>query len=161
MAKSQSEGTLPSHGATTLPSVEVDSYNLEMEDEEGFVGDRASRGAFRRVLDEVRDTLRKNGADPLGDEDSDQISKKKLDALLSKGDAEQAVADLTDAVVSADPKAVQFVNLAMAQAKAKDEAGARKSLERAKQLKFNTDDLSPVEKTLYQALLKQLNIPAA
>ena len=88
--KSAERPTLPTHGAQTLPSVEVDSYNIEIEDEEGFIGDRASRGAFRRVLDEVRDILRKDGNDPLGDEDSDQISKKKLDALLSKGDAEAA-----------------------------------------------------------------------
>jgi hypothetical protein len=48
----------------------------------------------------------------------------------------------------------------MAQAKAKDDAGARKSLDRAKELKFSPDDLSPLEKTQYQELLKQLNIAA-
>jgi low affinity Fe/Cu permease len=34
MAKGKSEGTLPTHGARVLPSVEVDSYNLEVEDDE-------------------------------------------------------------------------------------------------------------------------------
>ena len=37
---------LNAHGARRLPSVEVDSYNLEIKDEDGFVGDKASRGAF-------------------------------------------------------------------------------------------------------------------
>src|SRR5205823_14563818 len=37
---------LGKHGATTLPAVDVDSYNLELKDDEGFLGDRASRQAF-------------------------------------------------------------------------------------------------------------------
>jgi tetratricopeptide (TPR) repeat protein len=76
---------------------------------------------------------------------------------LSKGDVQQALADLSDAVISTSPKAVQFVHLAMAQAQARDESGARKSLDRAKELKFNPDDLSPLEKSKYEDLLKQLN----
>ncbi len=52
------------HGAKVLPSVEVDSYNLEIRDEEGFVGDRASRGAFNEIIEEWREPLRKLGADP-------------------------------------------------------------------------------------------------
>lgn len=90
MANGKGAGTLPTHGSRLLPSVEVDSYNLEIEDEEGFIGDKASKGAFRRMLDEVRDVLRKDGQDPLGDEDSDAISKKKLDALLTKAEPEVA-----------------------------------------------------------------------
>jgi predicted NBD/HSP70 family sugar kinase len=82
--------TLPTHGASTLPSVEVDSYNLELEDEEGFIGDKASKAAFRQILDGVRKVVRESGEDPLGDKPSDEISKKKLDALLAKGDAEAA-----------------------------------------------------------------------
>jgi hypothetical protein len=35
---------------------------------------------------------------------------------------------------------------------------ARKSIEKAKELKFNPDDLSPLEKTQYQAMLKQLGV---
>lgn len=78
------------HGAATLPSVEVDSYNLEIRDDEGFVGDRASRGAFNAIMDEWREPLRKLGADPLGDESTEDVSKKKLDALLADGDPESA-----------------------------------------------------------------------
>ena len=54
------------HGATRLPSVEVDSFNIELKDDEVFLGDRASKGAFRKILDSLRKPLRKNGDDPLG-----------------------------------------------------------------------------------------------
>jgi predicted NBD/HSP70 family sugar kinase len=85
--------TLPSiaeHGATRLPSVDVDTYNIELKDDEGFIGDRASKGAFRDIIENWRKALRKNGDDPFGDEKSDAISKKDLDAVLTKGDAEAA-----------------------------------------------------------------------
>ena len=85
--------TLPSiaeHGATRLPSVEVDSYNLELKDDEGFIGDRASKGAVREIIENWRKPLRKAGDDPFGDEPSDEIPKKTLDSLLTKGDQEAA-----------------------------------------------------------------------
>jgi hypothetical protein len=85
--------TLPSiagHGATRLPSVEVDCYNIELKDDEGFIGDRASKGAFRDIIENWRKPLRKAGDDPFGDEPSEEISKKTLDGLLSKGDQEAA-----------------------------------------------------------------------
>lgn len=78
------------HGAKLLPSVEVDSYNLEIRDEDGFVGDRASRSAFNDIIEEWREPLRKLGADPLGDEPTEQVSKKKLDTLLAEGAPEAA-----------------------------------------------------------------------
>jgi hypothetical protein len=65
MAKDPDQSTLPTHGAAVLPSVEVDSYNLEVEDDDGFVGDKASRGAFREMLDKWRQPLRELGEDPL------------------------------------------------------------------------------------------------
>src|SRR3954451_2638636 len=70
------------HGATRLPSVDVDSFNIELKDDDGFLGDRASKGAFREILDRWRKPLRKEGEDPFGDEPSDEISKKTLDAVL-------------------------------------------------------------------------------
>ena len=79
---------LNAHGAKRLPSVEVDSYNLEIKDEDGFVGDKASRGAFHEMLEKWREPLRKLGADPLGEKSSDQMSKKQLDKLLAEGDPE-------------------------------------------------------------------------
>ncbi|MBF5066202.1 ROK family protein, partial [Salmonella enterica subsp. enterica serovar Istanbul] len=76
------------HGAARLPSVDVDSFNIEIKDEDGFLGDRASKGAFRNILDRWRKPLRKSGKDPFGDEPSDEISKKTLDAVLVGDDTE-------------------------------------------------------------------------
>lgn len=76
------------HGAGRLPSVDVDSFNIEIKDDEGFLGDRASKGAFRDILEEWRKPLRKSGEDPFGDEPSDKISKKVLDAVLVGDDTE-------------------------------------------------------------------------
>lgn len=76
------------HGASRLPSVDVDSFNIEIKDDDGFLGDRASKGAFREILEEWRKTMRKSGEDPFGDEPSDKISRKTLDAVLSGDDTE-------------------------------------------------------------------------
>jgi predicted NBD/HSP70 family sugar kinase len=81
---------LPAHGSTVLPSVEVKSYNLEVEDEDGFVGDKASRRMFWRILDKWRKPLKELGEDPFGDAPSEAIGKKKLAALLVEGDPHAA-----------------------------------------------------------------------
>ncbi len=78
------------HGASRLPSVDIDSYNIEIKDEEGFVGDRASKGAFQAILDNWRKPLKKNGDDPFGAKSSEEISKKKLDEILVGEDVEAA-----------------------------------------------------------------------
>src|SRR6476659_4234289 len=70
------------HGATRLPSVDVDSYNVELKDDEGFLGDRASKGAFRKILDTLRKPLKKNGEDPLGSKSAEAIGKSALDEVL-------------------------------------------------------------------------------
>jgi predicted NBD/HSP70 family sugar kinase len=85
--------TLPagvSHGASRLPSVIVESYGVEMKDDEGFVGDRANKGAFRDLLEKWRKVARQGGEDPLGDKDTDDIVRKDLDKVLTEGDAEAA-----------------------------------------------------------------------
>jgi len=74
------------HGATRLPSVEVDSFNVELKDDEGFLGDRASKGAFRKILDSLRKPLRKNGDDPLGKKSTEEIPKGELDEALVGAD---------------------------------------------------------------------------
>lgn len=79
---------IAAHGATRLPSVEIDSCNIELKDEEGFLGDRASKGAFRDILERWRKPLRKSGEDPFGKEPSENISKKVLDAILVGDDTE-------------------------------------------------------------------------
>ena len=74
------------HGAARLPSVDVDSFNIELKDDDGFLGDRASKGAFRKILDDLRKPLKKNGDDPLGGKSAEKISKSELDAALSGDD---------------------------------------------------------------------------
>ena len=81
---------LAGHGAAQLASVLVDTYNAELRDTEGFVGDRASKRAFQAIVDDWRERLRKVGEDPLGETPTDEISKKKLDKLLVDGDVEAA-----------------------------------------------------------------------
>jgi predicted NBD/HSP70 family sugar kinase len=81
---------LSAHGGTHLPSVEVDSYNLETQDDEGFLGDRITSAAFRDFIDYLRKLLRKRGEDPLGDEPTEDLSKKTLDKLLVAGEPEAA-----------------------------------------------------------------------
>jgi predicted NBD/HSP70 family sugar kinase len=81
---------LAAHGSSRLPSVEVDCYNVELKDEDGFLGDRASKGAFREMLEKWRKPLRKAGDDPFGKESSEDISKQELDASLAEGDPDAA-----------------------------------------------------------------------
>jgi hypothetical protein len=73
---------IASHGAPRLPSVEVDSFNVELKDDEGFLGDRASKGAFREILEGLRKPLKKSGDDPLGKKSTDDIPKGDLDQVL-------------------------------------------------------------------------------
>jgi predicted NBD/HSP70 family sugar kinase len=81
---------IAAHGATRLPSVTVDSYNIESKDEDGFVGDRASKRAFHEIVEHLRKLLREDGDDPLGDEHSEDFGKKELDAILIEGDPKAA-----------------------------------------------------------------------
>src|SRR5882724_11936175 len=74
------------HGASRLPAVEVDSYNLELKDDEGFLGDRASRAAFHDILERWRKPLRKLGEDPFGETDSHELSRAKLSEILREGE---------------------------------------------------------------------------
>src|ERR1700723_1249584 len=78
------------HGATRLPSVDVDSFNIELKDDDGFLGDRASKGAFRQILDTLRKPLKKNGDDPLGKKSAEQIGKGTLDEALVGNDISAA-----------------------------------------------------------------------
>jgi predicted NBD/HSP70 family sugar kinase len=77
---------IAAHGATRLPSVEVDSFNIELKDDDGFLGDRASKGAFRKILDDLRKPLKKAGEDPLGKKSAEEIAKSELDKALSGED---------------------------------------------------------------------------
>jgi predicted NBD/HSP70 family sugar kinase len=81
---------LPVHGGTRLPSVVVDSYNVEIRDEDGFLGDRITKRAFCEVIDHLRKLLRKQGDDPLGDGPTKDLNRKTLDKLLTVGEPEAA-----------------------------------------------------------------------
>ena len=81
---------LAGHGAGRLAAVHIDTYNAELRDEEGFIGDRASHRAFRAMLDDRREQVRDADGDPLGDAPSQDISKQELDRLLAEGDPEAA-----------------------------------------------------------------------
>jgi predicted NBD/HSP70 family sugar kinase len=75
------------HGAARLPSVDIDSFNVELKDDDGaFLGDRACKGAFRKILDDLRKPLKKDGDDPLGEKAARKISKSELDEALSGED---------------------------------------------------------------------------
>jgi len=78
------------HGADVLPSVSVSSYNLELRDKDGFIGDRASKRAFLAKLDDWRDRLGRLDADPFGDVETEELSKKQLDKAIQGEDPEAA-----------------------------------------------------------------------
>jgi hypothetical protein len=76
------------HGASILPRVRVDSYNLELRHKDGFIGDRASKRAFAEIFQDWRDRFARIDEDPFGDQED--VSKKKLDETLLNGDPEAA-----------------------------------------------------------------------
>lgn len=78
------------HGADDLPVVRVTSYNLELRDKDGFIGDKANKAAFRNTIEASRKRVRTGGPDPLGDVPTDGLSKKGIDALLEEGETEAA-----------------------------------------------------------------------
>ncbi|TAA56814.1 ROK family protein [Shinella sp. JR1-6] len=78
------------HGADDLPVVRVTSYNLELRDKDGFIGDKANKAAFRNTIEAWRKRVRTGGPDPLGDVPTDGLSKKEIDALLEEGETEAA-----------------------------------------------------------------------
>jgi hypothetical protein len=90
MAEDLANARIGRHGAARLPSVEVNSYNMELKDDDGFLGDRASKAAFHAILDAWRKPLKKTGHDPFGNRSSDSISKKELDKILVSDDLEAA-----------------------------------------------------------------------
>jgi hypothetical protein len=71
------------HGAATLPAVNVDCYNVELKDEDGFLGDRASKGAFPECLAKP---LKKTDDDPFDNKCSENIPRKELDKILVSDD---------------------------------------------------------------------------
>jgi predicted NBD/HSP70 family sugar kinase len=104
------------HGATRLPSVEVDSFNVELKDDEGFLGDRASKKAFREILDDLRKPLKKNGDDPLGKKASGDIAKSELDGALFGDDI--AAAALVHSAIEEFAQELAYVTRRLLKSKA-------------------------------------------
>ena len=79
------------HGATQLPGLTIDSYNLAIREADGggFVGDRASQTAFRALLHQARKHAR-TGKDPFGKEATDAVGKKTIDLVMVGGDPDAA-----------------------------------------------------------------------
>jgi hypothetical protein len=74
------------HGWNVLPHVLVDAYNEELKDKDGFLGDRASKGAFRDILDRWRKEVASKGEDPFGDTPTYSLTKSHLDKYLGGDD---------------------------------------------------------------------------
>jgi len=76
------------HGSLMLPSLTIDSYSLALHEADGesFVGDRASRTAFCKLLDGWRRQFKsmQGGDDPLGTASTRALGKKGLDELLER-----------------------------------------------------------------------------
>jgi hypothetical protein len=69
-----------------LPVASADSFNIERKDDDDFLGDRASKGAFRKNLDGLRKPLKKNCDDPLGNKSTEAIGKNAVDQALAGDD---------------------------------------------------------------------------
>ena len=75
------------HGWHILPHVVVDTYNEELKDRDGFLGDHASRGAFRDILDKWRKEMTSKGEDPFEGTPKHELTKAKVDEYLEGDDA--------------------------------------------------------------------------
>lgn len=71
-----------------LPSM-LTAITLNSKTMKGLSAIAPAKAAFRNMIDRIRKTLRKSGDDPLGEEDSDELSKAELDSLL-QGEPEAA-----------------------------------------------------------------------
>ncbi len=80
--------SIAGHGASALPSVEVDHYNIEIRDGGEFLGDRASGRAFRETVEDLRKTAKLVNGDPFGKTPSSEVSKSDFDRALQKGSVE-------------------------------------------------------------------------
>jgi hypothetical protein len=87
---SKTRRPLLAHGEATLPTLSVDSYNLEIEDEDGFLGDRACKSAFWAILDKWREVFAEEGKDPLGRKSSEVLGKTRLASTLAEGEFQAA-----------------------------------------------------------------------
>jgi hypothetical protein len=82
--RQQSLSAFGGHGRKDLPRVEVCSYNIEIRDHGHFLGDRASKAAFREKLEHWRLPLVRAHHDPF---QGRKISPKAADKAWESADA--------------------------------------------------------------------------
>src|SRR5262249_27008448 len=78
------------HGSTDLPAGRVDCYNVELRDRRGFLRDRATKGAVRKILEHWRKPLRKGGKDTFGEEAREELGKEALGCAAESADPQAA-----------------------------------------------------------------------
>ena len=81
----EADDTPTAHGACVLDGLSIDSYSLELKHPDGWLGDQASQGAFRELLDQWRERLEHAGRDPLGPTPTEDLDKEALDAIARSG----------------------------------------------------------------------------
>ncbi|WP_336490519.1 ROK family protein [Methylobacterium nigriterrae] len=72
------------HGARQIAGLRLDSYNLTLQENGGFIGDWVRSKTFALILEGLREARRSAGHDPLGSTSSED--RAALDALLMTGD---------------------------------------------------------------------------
>ncbi|MCS0501236.1 ROK family protein [Ancylobacter mangrovi] len=72
------------HGGTTLTAVTVDSFNAQLRDENGFIGDSVRRAAFFEIFDRWR-ALGDRKLSVLGETPTAELSKSQIDEALADG----------------------------------------------------------------------------
>ena len=80
------------HGATDLRHVIVDSYNIELREGDGFLGDRANKRMFKAMLENRRQRLRRSHGDPLATRPTEDLYKDRrgLIEIITAGNPEAA-----------------------------------------------------------------------
>jgi hypothetical protein len=76
---------LAGHGLSALPSVTVDSYNLDVRDGDEILNHRLRRARFFELLDGRRALIADEAGDPLGDKPSSDINRKGVEQILLGG----------------------------------------------------------------------------
>ncbi|WP_045835837.1 ROK family protein [Hyphomicrobium sp. 99] len=95
------------HGMSLLQGVRIDCYNSMLRDGDGFLGDRANKGAFQERIREWRAIFGRASEDPLSALPTEgPIPKSELDVLLLTGNFKEravihsAIDDFAGAFVS-------------------------------------------------------------
>ena len=69
------------HGARTIGRVKITGYSLELQDEDGYVGDKASQSAFREILSDLAEHVRAANSQAFDELDIANASHEELDRL--------------------------------------------------------------------------------